>query len=74
MAAMAEAIKEVVDSGDDVTGPNIKAALESISGFDTGGVTVDIGFSEDSHKGMPGASVFQVEDGIWTKVADELKP
>lgn len=74
MAAMAEAIKDVVDSGDEVTGPNIKAALESVSGFDTGGVTVDIGFSSDSHKGMPGASVFEVDGGVWTKVADQLKP
>lgn len=74
MAAMAEAIKDVAESGDDVTGPNIKAALESVSGFDTGGVTVDIGFSGDSHKGMPGASVFEVDGGVWTKVADQLEP
>ena len=74
MAAMAEAIKKVVDDGDDVTGPNIKTALESISGFGTGGVTVDIGFSADSHKGMPGASMFEVDGGTWTKIADELKP
>jgi branched-chain amino acid transport system substrate-binding protein len=74
MAAMAEAIKKVVDDGDDVTGPNIKAALESLSGFDTGGVTVDIGFTADSHKGMPGASVFEVSGGVWSVVADNMMP
>ncbi len=74
MAAMAEAIKKVVDDGDDVTGPNIKAALETLSDFDTGGVTVDIGFTSNSHKGMPGASVFEVSDGVWTVVADNMMP
>jgi branched-chain amino acid transport system substrate-binding protein len=74
MAVMAEAIRNVVESGDDVTGPNIKTALESISGFDTGGVTVPIGFTSGSHKGMPGASVFTVESGTWTKVADQMMP
>ncbi|NIA24840.1 MAG: ABC transporter substrate-binding protein [Gammaproteobacteria bacterium] len=74
MAAMAQAIKNVVDAGDEVTGPAIKAALEAMSSFDTGGVSATIGFSPTSHKGMPGAGIYQVENGIWTRVIGEMTP
>ncbi|NOY57070.1 MAG: ABC transporter substrate-binding protein [Actinobacteria bacterium] len=74
MAVMAQAIKNVVDAGDDVTGPAIKSALESISNFDTGGVSVPIGFSKTSHKGMAGAGIYKVENGVWTRVISEMTP
>lgn len=74
MAVMTQAIKDVVAAGDDVTGPNIKAALEKISGFDTGGVSPPIGFSADSHKGMKGAGLYTVSGGVWTQVIEEITP
>ena len=40
MAVMIEGIREVVAAGDEMTGANIRAALEGLDGFDTGGVRV----------------------------------
>ncbi len=74
MAAMANAIEQVLKDGNDLTGPNIKAALESMSGFDTGGVSFEIGFSPALHKGMPGAGIYEVEGGTWTRVVAEMTP
>ena len=42
MAIMAEGIKRTLDQGKPVTGENIRAALETIQNFDTGGVTSPI--------------------------------
>ncbi|MBZ0310687.1 MAG: ABC transporter substrate-binding protein, partial [Anaerolineae bacterium] len=51
MAVMAEGMRMVVDSGQEVTGPNIKAALETLENFDTGVVTAPITFTADDHRG-----------------------
>ncbi len=74
MAVMTEAIKQIVADGGDVTGPAIKAALESMPEFDTGGVSAPIKFTSTSHKGMKGAGVFKVSGGIWTQMVAEMTP
>jgi hypothetical protein len=48
MAVMVEGIK---NAGSNVTGETIKASLEKIKDFDTGGVTSKITFTPQSHKG-----------------------
>lgn len=70
MAVMAEGIKRVVEQGQEVTGENIRAALESIQNFDTGGVTYPITFSPQSHRGNIGTRVYQVQSGKWIAVTD----
>jgi branched-chain amino acid transport system substrate-binding protein len=70
---LVSAIEEVVDAGDEVTGANIKAALES-GAFDTGGVTPDVEFSAESHRGVDGAAVYRIEDGAWTEVEAIREP
>jgi branched-chain amino acid transport system substrate-binding protein len=74
MAVMAEAIGNVIDDGDAITGPNIKAALEAMGPFSTGGVSGDIEFSSDNHSGMPGSPVIIVENGQWKQLEDVMTP
>lgn len=70
MAVMSEAIKRVIDGGKEVNGENIKAALESIQNFDTGGVTSPISFSATSHRGNTALKLFVVEGGKWKQVSE----
>jgi branched-chain amino acid transport system substrate-binding protein len=74
MAVMVEAIAEVIDNGDPVTGPAIRLALEDMGPFSTGGVSGDIDFSSDNHAGMPGAPVIVVENGQWKQLEEVMTP
>ncbi len=74
MAVMAEGIKRVIEAGQEVTGENIKAALEGVSEMDTGGVTVPISFSAEEHRGAKGVRLFRVEDGVWQPITDFRRP
>ncbi len=73
MAVMAEGIKRVRDEGKEVTGENIKAALESIQNFDTGGVTYPISFSPTSHRGNVALRLYQVQNGQWVRISDYIQ-
>lgn len=70
MATMTEGIRRTIEAGNDVTGENIRASLESISNFDTGGVTSPISFSPTSHKGNDSLRLFTVEGGQWVNPSD----
>lgn len=71
-AVFAEAMRRVIDSGEDLTGANIKRALESIDGFDTGGVAPPISFTPSDHRGSKGLRLFRAEDGVWTPISEFL--
>lgn len=70
MATMVEGIRRVVAAGNEVNGENIRAALESISNFDTGGVTSPISFSSTSHRGNSSLRLFTVEGGKWVNPSE----
>ena len=70
MATMVEGIRRVVAAGDEVNGENIRAALEGLSNFDTGGVTSPISFSSTSHRGNSSLRLFTVEGGKWVNPSD----
>jgi branched-chain amino acid transport system substrate-binding protein len=74
MHVMAEAIAEVVESGEEVTGPAVREALESMDAIDMGGVSENVDFTADSHRGMSGSNVYRVEDGILTVIAEGETP
>ena len=69
-AVMVEGLRRVLSSGQEPTGANIKAALESLSDFDTGGVTVPITYSADDHLGSRGMRLFEVREGRWQQLTD----
>jgi len=69
MKVMAEAMSRVKG---EVTGPAIKAALENMKDFDTGGLTVPISFSAASHKGSMGLRIYQIQKGKFVPVKKVL--
>ncbi|RME05471.1 MAG: branched-chain amino acid ABC transporter substrate-binding protein [Anaerolineae bacterium] len=72
MAVMARGIEIVLEQGKEVTGENVRAALESIQDFDTGGVTSPISFSPTSHRGSKSLRLFQVQGGKWVQASDYI--
>lgn len=70
MAMMVEGIRGVVARGEELSGENIKASLESLRDFSTGGVTVPISFTPEDHRGSKGMRLFQVEGGKWVPLTD----
>jgi branched-chain amino acid transport system substrate-binding protein len=74
MAVMTQGLVQAAESGEEITGETLKAALEEMGPVETGDVTAPVDFSADSHKGMLGARVFQVQKGTWTAITDFLTP
>jgi branched-chain amino acid transport system substrate-binding protein len=72
MAVMAEGIKRTLDAGQGLTGENIRANLEKIQNFDTGGVTASLSFSPTDHAGNKALRIFHVEGGQWTPISDYI--
>ncbi len=72
MAVMAEGICRVVADGDELTGANIKAALENLTEFNTGGVTSPITFTSEDHRGSKGMRLFRVDNGTWQPLTEFL--
>ena len=72
MAVMAEGIRRTIDEGQALTGENIKAALESLRDFETGGVTAPITFTPEDHRGSKAMRLFKVENGEWKQLTDFL--
>jgi branched-chain amino acid transport system substrate-binding protein len=70
MATMVEGIRRTIQSGNEVTGENIRTALEGISNFDTGGVTSPISFSSTSHRGNSSLRLFTVDGGKWVNPSE----
>jgi branched-chain amino acid transport system substrate-binding protein len=74
-SAMAEGMKNGLRHAGNrkLDGQAIKAGLEEIAGFETGGVSEPITFSTTSHAGLKAAPLYQVKDGKWTKLTGLLK-
>jgi branched-chain amino acid transport system substrate-binding protein len=66
MKVMAAAMKNVKG---EITGEKLKAALENLKNFDTGGLTaVPISFSKTSHKGSMGLRIYQIQKGKFVPI------
>ena len=74
MHVMAEGISKVLSDGDDLTGANIKKALESMGEVDTGGVIGPVKFSGDSHRGSTSAGVYEVKQGKMSELHANVTP
>lgn len=72
MRAMVDAIAKVIADGQEVTGPNIRAALETYSNYSTGDVTSPITFSSSNHAGNSALQLYQVQGGAWQKLTDYI--
>jgi branched-chain amino acid transport system substrate-binding protein len=65
MSILAEAIQHAVDSGLEITGPNIRAALESMRDVETGDVVTPISFTANDHRGTRSLMIYVVQRGEW---------
>ncbi len=76
MHVMAQGIAKAIKDGKELTGENIKAALETMDAVDTGGVvgTGQVKFSADSHRGSTGSGIYQVKGGKITELAANQQP
>ena len=72
MDVMMEGIRRTLADGNELTGANIKAALETISEYDTGGITSPITFTPEDHAGSKSLRLFQVQDGQWQAISDYI--
>ncbi|NOZ73518.1 MAG: ABC transporter substrate-binding protein [Chloroflexi bacterium] len=72
-ATMVEGIKRTLDGGKDLTGENIRASLEGLRDFDTGGVTAPLNFSPTDHRGNDAARIHQVQGGKWVPITDFIR-
>lgn len=72
MAILLEGVERVVKENKPLTGENIKAALETLKGFETGGVAAPISFTADSHAGTKSLKLFKVTGGKWTPLTEVL--
>ncbi len=68
MAVMLKGVERVIASGKSVNGPNLKAALEAMPKFSTGGVTPDVKFTTRTHEGLHSSRIFQVIRGRFRQV------
>jgi branched-chain amino acid transport system substrate-binding protein len=75
MATMSEGIGKALKAADgaDVTGAEVKAALETVKDFETGGVSKPINFSETNHAGLQSTPLYVVKSGKFEKLTDEIE-
>jgi len=72
MQVMSEGIKRTMDAGKEVTGENIKAALETITKYDTGDITAPLTFTPQNHAGNKALRMFEVQNGSWQPISDYI--
>lgn len=74
MHVMAKGIAKVLSDGKELTGPELRKALESLSAVDTGGVIGPVKFSAESHRGATASGVYKVEGGKLVETAAGVTP
>jgi branched-chain amino acid transport system substrate-binding protein len=67
------AIEKLAASGSDITGPEIRAAIESFSGLDLGGLTLPLTFSASDHRPADGARIYSINESGKLEYQDEVR-
>jgi branched-chain amino acid transport system substrate-binding protein len=74
MQVMVKGIEKVLNEGKELTGPNLRTALETMPAMNTGEVTGPIKFSAQSHRGGTSSSIYRVTGGKITEVSAAVVP
>ncbi|WP_068260886.1 ABC transporter substrate-binding protein [Janibacter limosus] len=76
MDVMAGGIEKTLKDGDDLTGANIRKALETMGGQDTGGVVGDgtVEFTAESHRGSSATGIYEAKAGKMVEVKAGATP
>ena len=72
MGVFVEGIRRVLEAGQELTGENIKHALETVEGFDSGGAGPPLTFTPSDHRGSKGLRLFRAENGVWAPMTEVL--
>jgi branched-chain amino acid transport system substrate-binding protein len=72
MDAMLAGIRSVLESGEELTGESLKAALEEMEPVDTGEVTAPLDWTADRHAGLDSARLYEFKGGEWTRLTDDF--
>lgn len=72
MRAMVDAITQVIEDGDELTGANIRAVLESYNNYSTGGVTAPLTYTADNHAGNTSLQLYEVQNGEHVRISDYI--
>ena len=72
MKVLLQGVEDTLAAGNELTGENIRAALESLSGYDTGGITDPINFTADDHAGNKTVQFFEASGGAWNPISDRV--
>ncbi len=70
MDVMAEGIRRVLQNGDELTGANIRSALQTLDAYETGGLMAPVTFTDEDHRANRALFIYAVEDGIWVENSD----
>jgi branched-chain amino acid transport system substrate-binding protein len=74
-AVMLEGIRRALESGSEqITGEKVKAGLESIKGFELGGLVPPLSTSASDHEGGGFTRIVAVKDGKLTPITDWANP
>jgi branched-chain amino acid transport system substrate-binding protein len=74
MHAMVKGIEKTLADDKELTGPNIRAGLETMPAVDTGGVIGPMKFSATSHRGATASSIYRISSGAFTEEAAGVAP
>lgn len=72
MDAMLAGIQAALESGDELTGETLKAALEEAEPLDTGEVTAPLDWTAERHAGLDSARLYEFKNGKWTRLTDDF--
>jgi branched-chain amino acid transport system substrate-binding protein len=73
-AVLVEAIRRLAARGQEINGPNIKASLETMPAFNSGGVTARVKFTKTYHAGQRSSRIFRVIRGRFRQVTGFTVP
>ncbi len=71
-AILLQGAEDTLKANKPLTGDNMKASLEALKNFQTGGVTGPLNFSATDHRATRSAQMYQVKGGKWTAVTGVL--
>jgi branched-chain amino acid transport system substrate-binding protein len=72
MDAMLAGIQAALESGGELTGESLKAALEEAKPLDTGEVSAPLDWTAERHAGLDSARLYEFKGGKWTRLTDDF--
>ncbi len=72
MKVLLQGVQDTLADGNELTGENVRMALEALSDYDTGGITDPITFTGDDHAGNKTVQFFEANGGTWSPISERV--